>query len=764
MSIIGKVGRRSTKVRALNLSIHLVLLLGAITMVYPFLLMISASLRSNVDSGRLSLLPQYLHNDEELFQKYLESRYNEESSRLADNHAGRWLSFAEARLPQKLHPPLLKDWQEFLAARPQSVYDYYVAEHYGRGVYPLNQRRYRKLLRQENGNDLTTFNRRYNTGAQNWEQIVVEEKEILGRNYVSVNDGYLGRFQAFKKDVGERHRNHVNLDGAFVQMELAPAYGGDLAAFNAASGLELNSWQDVVLSEFCPAEGDPLRPAWLHYVREALNIHHISLDASADPAFQAMLREKYASISLLNSTWHTSYADFSAVRVPRQIPDSGAMVEDLTWFVENATAPEHLRVRNLGNEFRAWLREKYRNVAALNASWEQGFDRWEEIPLPATTPADNLAWQSDWLEFAQGPGQSWLELLPSAQSEWLLLLAQRFPGQGGKLDLGKVNQYLGSNYRSEEDIYPSPRLPRDPHPAELWREFVAQRSTPHQLKFSPAKEAVQAWREFLRARYAATDSLNRAWHLVPTSFEDIPLPVRQIEAQTFLKHKSEIKREFLTRNYAMVLDQMFNDARSLRNTAIYTLLAILLAVTVNPLAAYALSRFKPRLSYQIILLFMLTMAFPAMVMGIPNFLMLKRLNLLNTFWALVLPAAADGYFIFLLKGFFDSLPRELYESASLDGAGEFRLFWQFTLYLSKPILAVIALGAFNAAYRNFLFAFIVCQDQSMWTLMVHIYELMQRASLSVGYAALVIAAIPTLAVFVFFQNIIIKGIVIPMEK
>lgn len=230
------------------------------------------------------------------------------------------------------------------------------------------------------------------------------------------------------------------------------------------------------------------------------------------------------------------------------------------------------------------------------------------------------------------------------------------------------------------------------------------------------------------------------------------------------ENKGKIKWEFVKRNYAMVLDQMLNDARSLRNTLIYCFLSILVAITVNPLAAYALSRFKPRLSYQLIMLFMLTMAFPAMVMGIPNFLMLKKLNLLNTFWALILPAAADGYFIFLLKGFFDSLPKELYESAQLDGAGEFRLFWQFTLYLSKPILAVIALGAFNAAYRNFLFAFIICQDQSMWTLMVHIYQLMQRASLNVGYAALVIAAIPTLAIFIFFQNIIIKGIVVPMEK
>ena len=65
--------------------------------------------------------------------------------------------------------------------------------------------------------------------------------------------------------------------------------------------------------------------------------------------------------------------------------------------------------------------------------------------------------------------------------------------------------------------------------------------------------------------------------------------------------------------------------------------------------------------------------------------------------------------------------------ATIDGAGEVRIFWKIAMNLSKPIMAVIALGAFNAAYRNFMFAFIVCQDQDMWTMMVHIYQLMQRS-------------------------------------
>ena len=86
-----------------------------------------------------------------------------------------------------------------------------------------------------------------------------------------------------------------------------------------------------------------------------------------------------------------------------------------------------------------------------------------------------------------------------------------------------------------------------------------------------------------------------------------------------------------------------------------------------------------------------------MVTQIPVFLMLREFNMLNTFWALILPGLGNGYSIFLLKGFFDSLPQEPYESASIDRVGEFRIFWQITMSLSKPIPAVITLNTFTDA-------------------------------------------------------------------
>ena len=92
------------------------------------------------------------------------------------------------------------------------------------------------------------------------------------------------------------------------------------------------------------------------------------------------------------------------------------------------------------------------------------------------------------------------------------------------------------------------------------------------------------------------------------------------------------------------------------------------------------------------------------------------------------------------------------------------MFWGFTMYLSKPILAVITLDAFNAAYGAFVFAFIVCQDEKMWTLMVWLYQLQQYSHQSVTFAALLVASVPTFLVFTFAQKLILEGIVVPVEK
>jgi multiple sugar transport system permease protein len=272
------------------------------------------------------------------------------------------------------------------------------------------------------------------------------------------------------------------------------------------------------------------------------------------------------------------------------------------------------------------------------------------------------------------------------------------------------------------------------------------------------------YRNWCRAKYGTIQSLNKAYDTSYRDYEAVALPVNEASWSYMLRDKHAIKSDFLVRNYRDVIQYISVHGRALRNTLILVLAVVALTLTINPLSAYALSRYNLPQTYKILLFFLATMAFPAEVTAIPNFLLMKDLHMLNTFWALILPGAANGFSIFLLKGFFDGLPKELYEAAELDGASETEMFTKICLPMSTPVLAVIGLGAFNMAYGSFLWAFVVCQDKNMWTLMVWLQQMGSWAPQSMVYAALVLSAIPTLLVFVFAQDIIMRGIIIPMEK
>jgi multiple sugar transport system permease protein len=231
-----------------------------------------------------------------------------------------------------------------------------------------------------------------------------------------------------------------------------------------------------------------------------------------------------------------------------------------------------------------------------------------------------------------------------------------------------------------------------------------------------------------------------------------------------LSEKPELQRSYSLGNFSFILDYILLHGRAVWNTFVFCLLAVLTHLVVNPLAAYALSRYKLPATGKILLFLLATMAFPAEVTMIPGFLLLRDVGVLHTFAALVLPTAASGYSIYLLKGFFDSLPKDLYENAEMEGARETTMMFRITLPLSKPVMAVIALTSFMAAYSAFMFAFLVAQDERMWTMTVWIYQLQARAPKAVMMAALTLAAIPTLLVFLAAQRVILRGIILPGEK
>ena len=244
------------------------------------------------------------------------------------------------------------------------------------------------------------------------------------------------------------------------------------------------------------------------------------------------------------------------------------------------------------------------------------------------------------------------------------------------------------------------------------------------------------------------------------------IPYRQALLTTFADREWSITLQDALGNYGAVFDHLFLRGPAVRNTLILVALAITITLTVNPLCAYALSRFRLRPTEKIIVFCLTTMAFPAAVSAIPGFLLLRDLNLLNTFAALVLPGAANGMTIFLLKGFFDSLPQELFEAATIDGASEIQVFYLVSLPLVKPILAVSMLNAFISAYAGWEWALIVCQDQRMWTVSVWTYQFSSTFATQpyVVMAAYAITSVPVLLVFLLCQKVILRGIILPQMK
>lgn len=340
-------------------------------------------------------------------------------------------------------------------------------------------------------------------------------------------------------------------------------------------------------------------------------------------------------------------------------------------------------------------------------------------------------------------------------------------------DIARYNEAAASQYKTYYDV---------PFPAVVpsqggtpWFRFVQNVLNPAFVELTPTGEAAQRASglgrvDFLKTaarpehvRIVSIDAAFAAW-AERRSVPDARIPQRTMDWRNFQAEKGFWRWQFLVQNYLYVLDEVMIQGNGVRNTTILVVLSVLGALTVNPMAAYALSRFRLRQSYQILLFFLATIAFPAEVAMIPNFLLIKDLGLLNTFGALVLPGLVNGFSIFLLKGFFDSLPKELYEAADIDGANEWQIFWGFTMNLSRPILAVIALNAFVAAYSAFFFALILAPDQKMWTLMVWVYQLRQTAGPGIIYASLLITAVPTLVVYLCAQNVILRGIVVPSEK
>ncbi|WP_405071088.1 carbohydrate ABC transporter permease [Kribbella sp. NBC_01510] len=201
----------------------------------------------------------------------------------------------------------------------------------------------------------------------------------------------------------------------------------------------------------------------------------------------------------------------------------------------------------------------------------------------------------------------------------------------------------------------------------------------------------------------------------------------------------------------------------LKNTALYAGGAWLFTLAVDVTAAYALSKLRPFFGKLILGAMLATLMIPPMVLLLPTYLVAKDLpifhaSLLNTPWAIWLPAAANGFFVFLLKRFFDSIPRELLEAAEIDGASPLRILWSIVLPVSRPILGVVSILSVVTVWKDFVWPLLVLPETDKMSISVGIASLSAQMPQNVLIASLVIASLPTILVFFIFQRSIMAGL------
>lgn len=198
------------------------------------------------------------------------------------------------------------------------------------------------------------------------------------------------------------------------------------------------------------------------------------------------------------------------------------------------------------------------------------------------------------------------------------------------------------------------------------------------------------------------------------------------------------------------------------NTVIIAAGSWLCQMLVATTGGYVLSVLRPRYGKVVYWLVLSTLFVPAVVLLVPLYLTILNPpllghSLLNSFWAVWLPAGASAFNVVLVQRFFDGLPREVFEAAKVDGAGPGRMFWSIVLPMSRPILGVVSVFAILAAWKDFLWPLLVLPDPAHQPLSVRLPALASYIELDVFLAALAISTAIPIVLFLVFQRMFLRG-------
>ncbi len=196
------------------------------------------------------------------------------------------------------------------------------------------------------------------------------------------------------------------------------------------------------------------------------------------------------------------------------------------------------------------------------------------------------------------------------------------------------------------------------------------------------------------------------------------------------------------------------------NSTVVTLVVTALTLALSTTAAYGFSRTSFRGRGVLFGLVVAGIMVPPQILLVPLYQQVLAMGLADTYAGIILPQLVVPAMVFILKKFFDGIPRELEEAARVDGAGTFRIFWQVVMPLSRSIVAAVGIFVFIGAWNNFLWPFIIISDPDLMTLPVGLVQV--QSSFGVRYAQVMasalLAGLPLIVIFMLFQRQIVRGV------
>ena len=730
MSLLATVGRKTLRARLFVSLVYALLIILGTTMVVPFLITVTGSLSNDFDYQRFRPVPRYFWSETDRFVKCLVPYFNKYSDWRKQFHAaapdmpGYWSNWAmigrDVKGTDKFARRHLEAYQGATEKNRLSAADY--AEFCQ--TYPIADKVVYASTAESANFLLKFYTNRYEelypeqAAAMSGKELRTSALNLLGKewglpfeSFYNINFGtemkYPMSFQGWFPPQNDRKYQAYEVYKRMADALLfTPGIKGKWLDFLKTKNFHYEKESEVFpVIATCSPE---LRELWLKFKKEA---------APASPALPYALR----------ACWYA--------------------------FLQSEAVSQFLKLPT-GIRF---------DISTYNQLAGTSYNNLYKTPFPIPHT------------FKPKIKELWAKF----QKERFPLRLQRFvksPGLDAKFQqfvrktlkhLNATNKLLGTNLKSWGELtLAAVRNDKNNTGLSNRRDLVKNfmKSLPVNERLFSSSEI--AYQRFLLKKYGSLAEINReyGWNLRYIN-EAFP-PFMNAYTVTFRENEYNLAFRPLFENYSTVLDYLLFNGRAIFVTLLLVAMTIAFTLTVNPLAAYALSRFNLRGKDKILIFLLATMAFPAMVSAIPAYLLMRDLHLLNTFWALVLPGAANGMAIFILKGFFDSLPMELFEAATIDGASEMQIFRIVAMPLVKPILAINCLSAFIMAYNGWQWALIICQDKSMWTIAVWLYQgsVWWRESPWIISAGFVIASVPTFLVFVSCQKIILRGIIIPSMK